>query len=118
MLSLLVYAAAESGAQQFIEMIFTSSAGRVVFDAYKGNASLPADIAKDHGNEKTANYLEEVTKRYVFYDNEEKGKLHLIYYNKCTSSLYSKTFHTNWTAREQSAIVVMYAHVSSNQSEA
>ena len=64
MLSLLVYAAAENGAQQFIEMIFTSSFGRVVFDAYKDRPSLPEVIAKKHGNKETANYLEEITKRY------------------------------------------------------
>ncbi len=70
MLSLLVYAAAESGAQQFIEMIFTSSAGRVVFDAYKDKPVLPEVIAKNHGNERTANYLEDVTKRYIFHNNK------------------------------------------------
>ena len=63
MLSLLVYVAAEIGAQQFIEIIFTSSAGRVVFNAYKDNLTLPEVIAKDHGNEETATYLEDVTKR-------------------------------------------------------
>ena len=70
MLSLLVYAAAESGAQQFIEMIFTSSAGRVVYDAYKDRPLLPEVIAKKHGNEETANYLQEITKRYsLIYGN-------------------------------------------------
>lgn len=63
MLSLLVYAAAESGAQQFIEMIFTSSAARMVFDSYKDRPLLPEVIAKNHGNKEIANYLEEVTKR-------------------------------------------------------
>jgi len=63
MLGLLVYVAAEIGAQQFIEIIFNSSAGRVVHNAYKGNLTLPETIARDHGNEETANYLEEVTKR-------------------------------------------------------
>ena len=63
MLSLLVYVAAEVGAQQFIEIIFTSSTGRVVFNAYKDNLTLPEVIARDHGNEETANYLEDVTKR-------------------------------------------------------
>ena len=63
MLSLLVYAAAKYGAQQFIEMIFKSSAGRVVFDAYKDNSTLPESVAKVHGNEETANFLEEITKR-------------------------------------------------------
>jgi len=63
---LLVYTAAEVGAQQFIEMIFNSSAGRVVFEAYKGSSQLPEVIARDHGNEETAQYLERLTKRYIF----------------------------------------------------
>jgi len=63
MLSLLVYVAAEIGALQFLKIIFTSSAGKVVFSAYKENSALPEVIARDHGNEETANYLEDVTKR-------------------------------------------------------
>ena len=63
---LLVYTAAEVGAQQFIEMIFNSSAGRIVFEAYKGSSQLPEVIARDHGNEETAQYLECITKRYNF----------------------------------------------------
>ena len=63
MLCLLVYAAAESGAQQFIEMIFSSSAARMVFDSYKDRPVLPEVIAKDRGNEETAHYLEEISKR-------------------------------------------------------
>ena len=61
---LLVYTAAEVGAQQFIEIIFNSSAGRVVFETYKGSAQLPEVVARDHGNEETAQYLERITKRY------------------------------------------------------
>ncbi|XP_020628243.1 uncharacterized protein LOC110065444 [Orbicella faveolata] len=64
MLSLLVYVAAEIGAQQFIDIIFNSSARRVVHNAYKGNLTLPETIARDHGNEEIANYLEDVTKRF------------------------------------------------------
>lgn len=63
---LLVYTAAEVGAQQFIEMIFNSSAGRVVFEAYKDSSQLPEVVARDHGNEETAQYLERLTKRYIF----------------------------------------------------
>ena len=69
MLRLLVYEAAESGAQQFIEMIFTSSAGRIVFDTYKDSSLLPEVIARNHGHEETAHYLEEVTTRYIFHVN-------------------------------------------------
>ena len=64
MLSLLVYVAAEIGAQQFIEIIFTSSAKRVVYNAYKDNLPLPETIARDHGYIETANYLADVTNRY------------------------------------------------------
>lgn len=62
-LCLFIYAAAESGSQQFIEMIFNSSAGRIVFDAYKDRPLLPEVIAKSHDNEETAHYLEDITKR-------------------------------------------------------
>ena len=63
LLSLLVYTAAKLGAQQFIEIIFNTSSGRVVFDAYKERSSLPEVVARDHGNEETARYLEGITKR-------------------------------------------------------
>lgn len=63
MLSLLVYVAAEIGAQQFLEIVFTSSAGRVVFNSYKERLTLPEVIARDHGKEETANFLEDVTNR-------------------------------------------------------
>jgi len=63
MLSLLVCAAAERGAQQFLDMIFTSSAGRIIFEAYKDGLTLPEVIAKDHGNELTVHYLQSVTNR-------------------------------------------------------
>jgi len=69
---LLVYTAAEVGAQQFIEMIFNSSAGRVVFEAYKDSSQLPEVVARDHGNEETAQYLERLTKR--FSDEIRSGK--------------------------------------------
>ena len=66
LLCLLVYTAAKEGAQQFIELIFASSTGRMVFDAYRESSPLPEVIARDHGNEETARYLEDVTKRYSF----------------------------------------------------
>ena len=67
LLGLLVFTAAREGAQQFIEIIFSSSAGRLVFDAYKNSQPLPEVVAKDHGHNKTACYLEGVTKRYMFW---------------------------------------------------
>ena len=66
MLQLLVYTAAKTGAQQFIEMIFTTSAARVVFDAYKDRTPLPEVVARNNGHQETAHYLEEITTRYLF----------------------------------------------------
>ena len=64
-LCLLIHTAAREGAQQFIEMIFSTSSGRLVFDAYKDSQPLPEVVARDHGHIKTACYLEGVTKRYI-----------------------------------------------------
>ena len=55
-------------------MIFSTSAGRLVFDAYKDSQPLPEVVARDHGHNKTACYLEGVTKRYIicrFHCNED-----------------------------------------------
>lgn len=65
MLQLLVYTAAETGAQPFIEMIFQTSAGRVVFDSYKDISPLPEVIARNNGHEETAHYLEDISSRYI-----------------------------------------------------
>ena len=48
-------------------MIFATSAGRVVFGAYKDRTPLPEVIARNNGHEETAHYLEELTTRYVFH---------------------------------------------------
>ncbi|CAH3129484.1 unnamed protein product [Pocillopora meandrina] len=64
LLHLLIDTAAREGAQQFIEMIFSTSAGRLVFDASKDSRSLPEVVARYHGHNKTACYLEGVTKRF------------------------------------------------------
>lgn len=61
----LLYKAAECGAQVFIKMIFNSSAGRVIFHEYKDSVPLPEVIARNHGHENTALYLEEMTSRLV-----------------------------------------------------
>ena len=65
MLQLLVYAAAETGAQPFIKMIFQTSAGRVVFDSYKNILPLPEVVARNNGHEETAHYLEDISSRCV-----------------------------------------------------
>ncbi|RMX43865.1 hypothetical protein pdam_00022852 [Pocillopora damicornis] len=63
-LSILIYTAARHGAKEFIEIVFNSSAGGVVFNSYKDNATLPESVARDSGNDEIANYLEEITKRF------------------------------------------------------
>ena len=62
-LSILIYTAARCGAREFIEIILNSSAGGVVFNSYKDNATLPESVARNFGNDKIANYIEEMTKR-------------------------------------------------------
>ena len=66
-LRLLIYNAAREGAQQFIEMILSTSAGRLVFNAYKDSPPLPEVVARDHGHNETACYLEGMTKRYIIH---------------------------------------------------
>ncbi|XP_022807927.1 uncharacterized protein LOC111344921 [Stylophora pistillata] len=62
-LVLLVYTAAETDVREFIELIFNSSAGRVVFNAYRHTPPLPEDIARAFGHKDTAQYLESLSKR-------------------------------------------------------
>lgn len=62
-LQLLVYAAAQTNAKQFIEMIFSTSAGRIVFDSYKDRTQLPEDVARANGHNECAQYLQDLTKR-------------------------------------------------------
>lgn len=63
-LQTLVDTAAECDAFDFLHMIFNTSAGKVVFDAYKEISPLPEDTAKVNGHEKTAQFLREVFQRY------------------------------------------------------
>jgi len=63
-LQTLVDTAAECDAFDFLHMIFNTSAGKVVFNAYKGISPLPEDTAKVNGHEKTAQFLREVFQRY------------------------------------------------------
>ena len=64
MLSLLVGAAEESAAKQFIEMMFTSSASETDFGAYKDRPLLTEVTAKDNGNKELAHHHKDITKRY------------------------------------------------------
>ena len=62
-LQLLVYTAAEVGAQQFLEVIFSTSAGKIVFDSYKDCIPLPKDVARANGHGELAEFLQDVDKR-------------------------------------------------------
>lgn len=88
LLRLLVYTAAKVGAQQFIEIVFNSSAGRIVFETYKDSSQLPEVIAKDHGNEETAHYLELITKRYIFKQMARTVMLYEIE-NRCIHCIHA-----------------------------
>ncbi|PFX13552.1 OTU domain-containing protein, partial [Stylophora pistillata] len=72
-LLLLVYTAAETDARQFIALVFNSSAGRVVFNAYRSTTPLPENVARAFGHEDTAHYLESISERLSkdFSVNEE-----------------------------------------------
>lgn len=63
LLQLLVYKAAEIDGQEFIEMIFSTSAGKVVFNSYRNSATLPEDVARANGHLALANYLQDVNSR-------------------------------------------------------
>lgn len=62
-LQLLVYTAAETNAQQFIKMIFSTSAGKIVFNSYKDQTPLPEDVARANGHDDLAQYLQDVNNR-------------------------------------------------------
>lgn len=66
LLQLLVYTAAETGAQEFIEIIFSTSAGRTVFYSYKDKTPLPEDVARANGHAYLAQYLRDVNTRYIY----------------------------------------------------
>ena len=63
LLQLLVYKAAETDGQEFIRMIFSTSAGKVVFNSYRNRATLPEDVARTNGHLTLANYLQDVNDR-------------------------------------------------------
>ena len=63
LLQLLVYKAAEIDGWEFIQMIFSTSAGKVVFDNYRNSATLPEDVATASGHLALANCLHDVNSR-------------------------------------------------------
>ena len=56
--------AAGIGAEEFIQMVFSTSAGRIIFEAYKTESPLPEEIADSNGHAKVAEYLKGITERY------------------------------------------------------
>ena len=63
LLQFLVYKAAQIGGDKFIQMIFNTSAGKVVFNNYKNSATLPEDVARANGHQILAEYLQDVNNR-------------------------------------------------------
>lgn len=63
LLQLLVYKAAEIDGHEFIKMIFSTSAGKVVFNSYRNSATLPEDVARANGHSTLANHLQDVNSR-------------------------------------------------------
>jgi len=55
--------AAEIDGWEFIQMIFSTSAGKVVFNSYRNSATLPEDVARANGHLALANYLQDVNSR-------------------------------------------------------
>ena len=60
----MVYKAAQTNAQEFMEMVFSTSAGQeLVFNSYKDRTPLPEDIARANGHDELAHYLQDVYTR-------------------------------------------------------
>ena len=67
LLQFLVYTAAQIGGDKFIQMIFSTSAGKVVFTNYMNNATLPEDVARANGHKILAEYLQVVNDRWMTF---------------------------------------------------
>ena len=72
-LQLLVYTAAQTGAREFIEMVFSTSAGQIVFNSYKDRTPLPEDVAQANGHEELAQYLEDIRTRYTNFKTQSNN---------------------------------------------
>ncbi|XP_022800846.1 uncharacterized protein LOC111338609 isoform X1 [Stylophora pistillata] len=77
-LQLLVYTAAQEDAQQFLQMFFSTSAGKIVFNSYKDRTPLPEDVARASAHEELAEYLEDVNKRFSKESDSNSVTLHTI----------------------------------------
>ena len=45
-------------------MVFSTSAGQIVFNSYKDRTPLPEDVAQANGHEELAQYLEDISTRF------------------------------------------------------
>lgn len=59
-LQLMVYTAAQINAQEFVQVLFSTSVGKVVFSHYRDKTRLPEDVARANGHQELAQYFEEV----------------------------------------------------------
>ena len=59
----LVYAGAEAGASELIEIIFNLPVAKIIFESYKNESCLPEDIAEENGHKEIAHFLRGITKR-------------------------------------------------------
>ena len=77
-MQLLVYTAAQTDAREFIEMVFSTSAGQIVFNSYKDRTPLPEDVAQANGHEELAQYLADINTRldlvFKFQNSEQQLK--------------------------------------------
>ena len=58
-------------------MVFSTSAGQIVFNSYKDRTPLPEDVAQANGHEELAQYLEDISTRfdlYKFQNSEQQLK--------------------------------------------
>ncbi|XP_022806463.1 uncharacterized protein LOC111343536 [Stylophora pistillata] len=62
-LTLLVYKAAEIDGREFLEMVFSTSAGRLVFNHYRNSSTSPGDVARANGHTNLGDFLEDVNER-------------------------------------------------------
>ncbi|XP_022784494.1 uncharacterized protein LOC111325054 isoform X1 [Stylophora pistillata] len=62
LLTMLIYKAAQINSLEFVDVIFSTSVGKVVFSHYKNNPTLPEDVARANGHTILGNYLENVSK--------------------------------------------------------
>ena len=63
LLTLLVYKAAEINGREFLEMVFNTSAGRVIFNYFRKSSTLPGDVAKANEHTILGDFLEDVNER-------------------------------------------------------